>query len=270
MVTPIFHQGALVGFTGTAAHVPDIGGTPGLGVTDLMSEGHRGKRLVTATDIEGIESLTQWDTPALSNALDALRLRPHNSGYSDGSIRRITGAAPMVGRAVTARMVAREPGEDGIPVSFLHQAIAETEGPVAVVLEDCDDPAGAGAFLGEVNGSLLAALRVRGVITNGRVRDAGELRGFPYAVYAAGLCVARSYMRLTGVGTEVTVAGLTVHPGDLLHADEHGVLQIPAEALPGIIEKAEVIREDEQKVVGWSRSADFSVEKLLQLRRVRH
>jgi N-methylhydantoinase B len=39
MVTPIFHRGALAGFTGTAAHVPDIGGTPGLGVTDLMSEG---------------------------------------------------------------------------------------------------------------------------------------------------------------------------------------------------------------------------------------
>ena len=39
MVTPVFHRGALVGFTGTAAHVPDIGGTPGLGVTELMSEG---------------------------------------------------------------------------------------------------------------------------------------------------------------------------------------------------------------------------------------
>ncbi|HMD95538.1 MAG TPA: hydantoinase B/oxoprolinase family protein, partial [Trebonia sp.] len=39
MVTPIFRSGALVGFTGTAAHVPDIGGTPGTGVTDLMSEG---------------------------------------------------------------------------------------------------------------------------------------------------------------------------------------------------------------------------------------
>jgi N-methylhydantoinase B len=39
MVTPIFHRGALAGFTGTAAHVPDIGGTPGLGVTDLTSEG---------------------------------------------------------------------------------------------------------------------------------------------------------------------------------------------------------------------------------------
>jgi N-methylhydantoinase B len=39
MVTPVFHNGALVGFTGTAAHVPDIGGTPDMGVTDLMSEG---------------------------------------------------------------------------------------------------------------------------------------------------------------------------------------------------------------------------------------
>jgi regulator of RNase E activity RraA len=224
---------------------------------------------MTANDLAGIEPLTEWDTPALSNALDALRLRPHNTGYTNGSIQRITGAATMAGRAVTARMVAREPG-DGIAVSHLHQAIADTDGPVVVVLQDCDDPPGAGAFLGEVNGSLLAALRVQGVITNGRVRDIGELHQFPYPVYAAGLCVARSYMRLIDVGTEVTVAGLTVHPGDLLHGDEHGILQIPAEALPAIIGKAEMIRADEQNIVAWSRSADFSADKLLHLRRVRH
>jgi 4-hydroxy-4-methyl-2-oxoglutarate aldolase len=226
--------------------------------------------IMTTADMSVIESLAAWDTPALSNALDALRLRPHNTGHSDGSIQRITGAAPIAGRAVTARMIAREPGEDGIGVSHLHQAIAETDGPVVVVVEDCDDPAGAGAFLGEVNGALLAALHVQGVITNGRVRDIGELREFPYAVYAAGLCVARSYMRLIDIGTEITVAGLTIHPGDLLHADEHGALQIPAEALPGIARKAELIREDEQNIVRWSRSADFSVGKLLELRRVCH
>jgi N-methylhydantoinase B len=39
MVTPIFHQGALAGFAGSAAHVPDIGGTPTMGPTDLMAEG---------------------------------------------------------------------------------------------------------------------------------------------------------------------------------------------------------------------------------------
>jgi len=225
---------------------------------------------MTAAGMNGIEALSAWDTPALSNALDALRLRPCNVGRSDGSIQLIAGSGPMVGMAVTARMVAREPGDDGIPVSRLHKAVADAGGPVVVVLEDCDDPAGAGAFLGEVNGSLLAALGVQGVVTNGRVRDVNELRGLGYAVYAAGLCVARSYMRLVDVGTQVSVAGLTVQPGDLLHADEHGVLQIPADAVPDIVEKAKAIRQEEGNVVEWSRSADFSVEKLLQLRRMRH
>jgi 4-hydroxy-4-methyl-2-oxoglutarate aldolase len=226
---------------------------------------------VTAADLDAIESLADWDTPGLSNALDALRLRPHHTGHTDGSVQRITGTAvPMVGRAVTARMVARSPGSDGIAVSSLHKTIADTAGPVVVVLEDCDDPPGAGAFLGEVNGTLLAALGVRGMITNGRVRDIAELRGFPYPVYAAGLCVARCYMRLIDVGTSVNVAGLTVRPGNILHGDEHGVLQIPAEALPSIIGKAEEIRDEEQGIVAWSRSAGFSIGKLLQLRRVRH
>lgn len=39
MITPVFHRGRLVAFAGTAAHVPDIGGTPTLGVTDLLAEG---------------------------------------------------------------------------------------------------------------------------------------------------------------------------------------------------------------------------------------
>ena len=95
-------------------------------------------------------------------------------------------------------------------------------------------------------------------------------RDVPYAVHAAGLCVARSYMRLTEVGCPVTVAGMSVQPGDIVHGDQHGVLQIPADALPGVFEKAELIRQDEQKLVGWSGSADFSIPKLLELRRVRH
>jgi 4-hydroxy-4-methyl-2-oxoglutarate aldolase len=235
---------------------------------------------MSTVDLEHLKALADWDTPALSNALDALRLRPFNGGYTDGSIHRITGTtadagagaagAPMVGRAVTARMVARDSGENAVPVSQLHRAVSEMNGPVVIVVEDCDVPAGAGAFLGEVNGSLLAALGIAGVVTNGRVRDVDVLRQLPFAVYAAGLCVARSYMRLTDVGEPVTVAGMRVAQGDILHGDEHGVLQIPAQALPGIFDKAELIRDDEQRVVGWSKSPEFSLPKLLQLRRVRH
>jgi len=220
-----------------------------------------------------LAALGDWDTPALGNALDSLHLRAHNQGFSDGSVVRVTAGTrgvPMVGRAVTARMVARDPGDDGVPVARLHQAIAEADGPVVVVIEDRDDPPGAGAFLGEVNGSLLAALQVTGVVTNGRVRDVDELRSFAYPVHAAGLCVARAYMRLVDVGTVVTVAGMTIRPGDILHADEHGILQIPTDALPDIIGKAQEIRDEEQAVVAWSRSPQFDIDGLLALRRVRH
>jgi 4-hydroxy-4-methyl-2-oxoglutarate aldolase len=224
---------------------------------------------VTATADE-LDALARWDTPALSNALDSLRLRSHSTGYTDGSVTRLTGDAPMVGTAITAKMAAREPGEDGIPVARLHELVAGVDGPVVVVLEDVDVPAGAGAFLGEVNGSLLAALHIRGFVTNGRVRDIDELRTLAFPVYAHGLCVARSYMRLVEVGAPVVVAGLAVQSGDVLHGDEHGVLHVPAAALPAIIEKAEQIRDEEQAVVTWSRSTEFTVEGLLALRRVRH
>ena len=216
-----------------------------------------------------LEDLAGWDTPALSNALDTLRLRSFNTGYTDGSITRVTGSATMVGTAVTAKMVARDEG-DGIPVSRLHELVGAVDGPVVVVLQDLDEPAGAGAFLGEVNGSLLAALQISGFVTNGRVRDINELRELGYAVYAQGLCVARSHMRLVEVGAPVVVAGLAVQSGDVIHGDEHGVLHIPTAALPGIIDKATQIREEEQGVVEWSRSNEFTVDGLLALRRVRH
>ena len=213
--------------------------------------------------------LADWDTPALSNALDALRLRPFNTGYTDGSITRVAGSTTMVGTAVTAKMVARDDGE-GIPVARLHELVGAVDGPVVVVLQDLDEPAGAGAFLGEVNGTLLDALQIKGFVTNGRVRDVNELRTFSYPVFARGLCVARSYMRLVEVGTPVTVGGMDVNPGDIIHGDEHGVLDLPAEALPAIFEKAELIRADEQNVVGWARSDQFTLEGLLSLKRVRH
>ncbi|WP_156365825.1 RraA family protein [Nocardiopsis sp. NRRL B-16309] len=216
-----------------------------------------------------LTALARWDTPALSNALRRTESGADGQGYTDGSIHRVVGAT-MVGTAVTATMRAREPGDDAVPVAELHRAILAVEGPVVVVVQDLDEVPGAGAFLGEVNGTLLSALGIAGFVTNGRVRDEPDLRGTGYAVHASGLCVARAHMRLTGVGGPVRVAGLDVAPGDLLHGDGHGVLRIPpgaAGALPGL---AEEVRAEEQEIVAWARSADFTHEGLLALRRVRH
>jgi len=216
-----------------------------------------------------LEALKQWDTPALSNALQRLGVQPSEHYCTDGSVSLLTGTR-SVGFAVTATMRAATPGDDAVPVAELHRRIAASPQPVMVMLQDLDPRPGAGAFLGEVNGTLLDALGVAGLATNGRVRDLDELRQMRYTVHAQGPCVARAHMRLTEVDVPVAVAGMTVASGDLVHGDQHGLLRIPLELAGQVLETAEAIREEEQSIVTWARSKDFTTEGLLALRRVRH
>jgi regulator of RNase E activity RraA len=223
------------------------------------------------------ERLAGWDTPALSNALRRTEAGADGQAYTDGSLRRITGGR-FVGTAVTATMRAAspaggpgaEPDEEPVPVAELHRAVLAVEGPAVVVVQDLDEVPGAGAFLGEVNGTLLDVLGIAGFVTNGRVRDEPDLRGMGFAVHAAGLCVARAHMRLTAVDVLVRVGGLDVAPGDLLHGDQHGVLRIPHDVAGRLPALAEEVRAEEQSVVTWARSPEFTPEGLLALRRVRH
>jgi regulator of RNase E activity RraA len=189
--------------------------------------------------------------------------------YTDGSLHQIAGGR-FVGTAVTATMRAAAPGEGSVPVAELHRAVLAVDGPVVVVVHDIDETPGAGAFLGEVNGTLLDVLGIAGFVTNGRVRDEPELRQMGFAVHGAGLCVARAHMRLTAIGVPVRVGGLDIEPGDLLHGDQHGVLRIPHDVAGHLPALAETIRAEEQSIVTWARSAEFSAEGLLALKRVRH
>ncbi|SPT52166.1 RraA family protein [Actinomadura madurae] len=215
------------------------------------------------------EQLAGRDTPALSNALRRTEAGADGQAYTDGSLRRIAGGR-FLGTAVTATMRASEPGDDAVPVAELHRAVLAAEGPVVVVVQDLDEVPGAGASLGEVNGTLLAAPAISGFVTNGRVRDEPDLRAMGFAVHAAGLCVARAHMRLTAIGVPVRVGGLDVEPGDLLHGDQHGVLRVPRAVAGRLPAPAEEVRAEERSIVTWARSPEFTPEGLLALKRVRH
>ena len=97
-----------------------------VGTNESQIHDTQGAASLNTATAERLELLRRWDTPALSNALDSLRIRPHNTGYTNGSISRIAGGT-FAGIAVTARMVARDAGEDGLPVAELHAAIAGSE-----------------------------------------------------------------------------------------------------------------------------------------------
>jgi regulator of RNase E activity RraA len=68
----------------------------------------------------------------------------------------------------------------------------------------------------------------------------------------------------------VNVGGLTVRPGDLVHADQHGVLLIPDAIAAELPAAADRIVEREQEFIRWVRSAEFDPDRLAEMRRVRH
>jgi regulator of RNase E activity RraA len=66
-------------------------------------------------------------------------------------------------------------------------------------------------------------------------------------------------------GLPVKVCGLWVAPGDLIHADQHGVVTIPPDLAPRISEAVAKVEADERKIISLCQSPDFSAERLKAL-----
>src|SRR2546429_5747471 len=141
----------------------------------------------------------------------------------------------------------------------------ESPEPRVLVLQDMDQPPGAGAFIGEVMATIHQRLGCVGAVTNGHVRDLDEVRALGFHFFAAGVCVSHAYVHLLDFGTPVKVGGLVVQTGDLIHADKHGVLVVPKEIAHKIPEAAAKVTEREQRMIGHCKSPDFSLEELKRL-----
>lgn len=175
---------------------------------------------------------------------------------------------PMVGIAATALIRSRGTGPDDQSPLWGHVQVVP--GPRVVVVQDVDEDPGHGSLWGEVNATIFKALGCVGCITNGCVRDLDEARGMGFHFFARGPGVSHAYVRVISAGDEVSVGRLSVRPGDLLHADQHGVLSIPPEIAAELPAAADRVIAREQKLLKWVRSAEFDPARLAEMRRVQH
>jgi regulator of RNase E activity RraA len=176
---------------------------------------------------------------------------------------------PMVGYAATATIRARGPTPHGDQTA-LYQHVREVPGPRVAVVQDLDDPPGSGSLWGEVNATIFRALGAVGCVTNGCVRDLKEARAMAFHFFARGPGVSHAYVRVESAGKPVTVGGLQVKPGDLIHADQHGVLSIPIQIAADLPAAAERVISSEQSLLTWVRSPDFDADEMIERRRVKH
>jgi regulator of RNase E activity RraA len=174
----------------------------------------------------------------------------------------------MVGYAATATIRARARAESQEAALWAH--VRSLPSPRVVVVEDLDEPPGLGAMWGEVQSSIFKALGCVGAVTDGCVRDLKEAHDLGFHFFARGPGVSHAYVHVVSAGEPVTVGGLEVNPGDLIHADQHGVLLIPKEIAADLPAAAGRVIEREQTLLRWVRSSEFEPDRLAEVRRVRH
>ena len=215
---------------------------------------------------EELDALRQFDTCMVANAIESFRVRLCNTGFADARVRcMFPDAPPMVGYAATARLRSGEPpivGGTFRDRADFWNSILEVPAPRILVLEDMDDPPGRGAFVGDMHAAILKALGCVGYLTTGAVRELPSVRTIGIQLFAGSVAVSHAYAHIFEIGARISVGGMEVRPGDLLHGDRHGVLTVPAEIAAKVPSVADGLRRAEQKIIDFCRSRDFSVAKL--------
>ncbi len=172
---------------------------------------------------------------------DALDQSGSTSQVMAPRIRPVAGrdGLPIIGRAATARAV-RVDAEPGRPYETLLAAMDRLQqGEIWVVATD-----GEGEVRSAIFGGLLAtAARQRGAVAcviDGAVRDTRELERLEFPTFATGFSPADSFGRDEVVehGQPVVCGGVEVHPGQLIVADNDGIVAIPRELERVVVDKA--------------------------------
>lgn len=200
------------------------------------------------------------DTPTVCNAIETAQGRRGFNGFTRGTMLASDNAA-IVGYAVTAQIAALSPPtEDPATIRArrmdYYRAMADGPHPSVAVVEDLDYPDCIGAFWGEVNTTIHKGFGMSGALTNGVMRDQGDMApGFP--VIAGSIGPSHGFVHVRRVNTPVSIHCLPIAPGDLVHADRHGAVVVPPEVIAQLAGAIAKMQATERLILDPARAAGF-------------
>ena len=216
---------------------------------------------------ETLAALRGADTPTVCNALEiAMGGRTATGFTKQPAVCVDPTLPPIVGFARTARIRAASPAEMApealreLRLSY-YEYVAAGPDPRLVVIEDTDWPQPVGAFWGEVNVAIHKGLGTAGAVTNGSLRDLGELDE-GYQVVAGAIGPSHAFVHVTEMDCPVGVLGMRVRPGDLVHADRHGAVVVPEPQIAAIAAAIDTVRRKERPILDAARREGFDIAKL--------
>ncbi|MGE0130241.1 MAG: RraA family protein [Blastocatellales bacterium] len=204
-----------------------------------------------------LDFLKKYSTTQLESALALFKLRARNDGVTlPGLQQRFPGFGRLVSYAVTCAFSTDADDARGCRENFDYwNYLHHLAGPKVVIALDASAQPASGSTFGKLNANIHRALGCRGVITNGGVRDIGEFQRLGLQVISAHLTTRHGNPHFISFGEPVNLHGATFKTGEVVCADEHGVISVPPETLPHIEDAIAEIERRLSPVISYCQSS---------------
>ena len=219
-----------------------------------------------------LEELHNYDTPAITNVVATYPDHPLGLGlynpwtenwYTDQSIRCMY---PELGRlagfAVTCVFGLPDPHYTRLSFLDVIDALDASKKPSILVFQQKYPPELAGK-VGLAGGNMTAAMKAVGcigAISNGPSRDIDEIRLMKFQYLLSGTTAGHGAMAVQAVNIPVTVAGMDVSPGEVIHMDENGACKFPADKLEAVVTNVRALQKEEAKNMALLEKANSAAE----------
>ncbi|MGQ9661214.1 MAG: RraA family protein [Kiritimatiellia bacterium] len=152
----------------------------------------------------------------------------------------------------------------GIGSTFfdLCEAIQLSPKPVVVVMQEIGPHREFCAHCGEVLATVFQRLGAVGLVSDAAVRDLKEARALRFHYFATGTVASHGNFRVVRAQVPVTICGLHLRPGDLVHGDANGLILVPKEGLDRLCALAGEVRHSERQLLDYVKSRTMTLAGL--------
>ena len=232
---------------------------------ELINEAVNMANFIIPDDL--LDLLRKMDTPTVCNAIEVAQGKRGFNRFTRGTMQHCKPGDPaIVGFARTAKISGLAPANEPADVirsrrMDYFRAMASGASPSAAVIEDVDYPNCIAGWWGEVHVAVHRGLGLAGAVTNGVMRDLDVMDdGFP--VLAGSIGPSHGFVHVVEIGTPVNIKGMRIAQDELIHADRHGAVVIPAGVIPELGSAIRSVIASESIILGPAREPGFDIHKL--------